>query len=211
MGRIKSLERIDSKGLHRKEKFLTPVLNSSTNYYFVCLSKNGKKTTHNIHRLVACAFVFNPDSEHKTQVNHIDETRTNNFANNLEWVTPKENSNTPMHRQRLSDKLKGQPKSEETKQKLSEARKGKYCGEKGSFYGKHHTDETKTKMSKIKKEQYHGGNYPHAKKVECDGIIFPSTLEASIELKLNRSTMKNWLNGSTKMPKEWKDRWLRYA
>lgn len=211
LGRVKSLEKIDRGGRHRKEKLLSLTQCSATGYYRVCLSKNGKKKIWNVHRLVALTFIFNADPRNKTQVNHKDEAKTNNFVNNLEWVTPKENSNTPLHRKRLSDKLKGQPKSEEAKQKMSEVRKGKYCGEKGSFYGKHHTDEAKTKMSKIKKEQYHGGNHPHAKKVECDGITFPSTLEASIELKLNRSTMKSWLNGHTKMPKEWKDRGLRYA
>ena len=34
-------------------------------------------------------FIKNDDPEHKTQVNHIDHNRSNNDANNLEWITPK--------------------------------------------------------------------------------------------------------------------------
>lgn len=62
-------------------------------YKHLTLHKDGKRYNKDVHRLVAEAFCYNPDPTIKTQVNHKDEDKTNNNAENLEWVTPKENSN----------------------------------------------------------------------------------------------------------------------
>lgn len=45
-----------------------------------------------VHRLVARAFIPNPDPHTKTWIDHIDHNRTNNRADNLQWVDPKENA-----------------------------------------------------------------------------------------------------------------------
>ena len=59
-------------------------------YLRVILCKNGIVKTHKVHRLVAIAFIENP--ENKPTVNHIDSDRTNNFVSNLEWNTHSENA-----------------------------------------------------------------------------------------------------------------------
>lgn len=69
------------------------ILKPATNtfgYQIVGLSKNGKRKEGKIHRLVAKAFIDNPNN--KKQVNHIDGDKKNNNVSNLEWVTNQENT-----------------------------------------------------------------------------------------------------------------------
>lgn len=58
-----------------------------------------KKVNRHIHRLVAAAFIENP--ENKPYVDHIDGDRFNNSVDNLRWCTAKENSNNPVTLNRL--------------------------------------------------------------------------------------------------------------
>lgn len=78
---------------HKKEPFIlkTAKCGSSKKYDFVVLCMNGKPKAHYVHRLVASAFLTN--TEDKREVNHKDGNTDNNSSSNLEWVTPKENSN----------------------------------------------------------------------------------------------------------------------
>ena len=63
--------------------------NPRTGYCQVFLRKNKKLTSRYLHRLVAEAFIPNPD--HLCEVNHIDGNKTNNTAQNLEWTTRSRN------------------------------------------------------------------------------------------------------------------------
>ena len=60
-------------------------------YVVVALPINNKRTNFRVHRLVAQAFIPNP--ENKEQVDHIDGNRANNRVENLRWVTAEENAN----------------------------------------------------------------------------------------------------------------------
>lgn len=62
-------------------------------YYMVALCKDGKVKRYSVHRLVATAFVPNPHPKKYKYVNHIDENKLNNNAENLEWCTMLQNIN----------------------------------------------------------------------------------------------------------------------
>ena len=70
------------------EKFVNPEVNFK-GYLRVDLYRNHERKHMKVHRLVAEAFIPNP--ENKPQVNHIDGNKRNNSVTNLEWVTDAEN------------------------------------------------------------------------------------------------------------------------
>lgn len=96
MGRIK---RIHKNG---KETVLKG-FDNGLGYLQVCLKirKNEYKNYY-IHRLVAQTFI--PNHENKPQVNHINEDKTDNRVENLEWVTAKENINHGTRNERTAEK-----------------------------------------------------------------------------------------------------------
>jgi len=91
LGRVKSLPKYHNcgkKSYMQSEKILK--LNKRRDGYLqVMLYKDKKEKTLRIHRLVAQAFIPNP--ENKPFINHIDCDPSNNCVTNLEWVTQKEN------------------------------------------------------------------------------------------------------------------------
>lgn len=103
-GRVKSLSRVDSRGNKRNEKILK-LDKDRQGYKNVYLCKNGKRKFYQVHRLVANAFIPNPNNY--PQVNHKDENPSNNNINNLEWCTAKYNCNYGKHKEKLSLKMTG--------------------------------------------------------------------------------------------------------
>ena len=86
-GRIKCLPKV-GRPVFIKKVFLAK---SRNKYWLAELYKNNIGKRHFLHRLVATAFVPNPNN--LPQVNHKDEDKTNPIASNLEWCNQKYNSN----------------------------------------------------------------------------------------------------------------------
>lgn len=102
LGRVKSCDRYlravyDSKQLKRGQ-ILKPHL-MPNGYYTVWLNRDGKRRGAYIHRLVAAAFIPNPSS--LDEINHIDEDKGNNRADNLEWCSHRYNINYGGARERI--------------------------------------------------------------------------------------------------------------
>ena len=108
-----------------------------------------------IHRAVAELFVPNP--ENKPCVDHINTDRLDNRADNLRWVTAKENCNNPLTIKHKSEASRGMVFSAERNRKISEEHKGKTHSEETkrkiieANRGKHRSEESKRKMSEALK------------------------------------------------------------
>lgn len=114
-GRVKSLK-------FGKERILKQHLGSS-GYCQVDLCKDGKQKKYQVHRLVVQEFIDNPNN--LPCVNHINEDKTDNRVENLEWCTQEYNLNYGLRNEKasraISIAMKGKTHTQETKDKMSKA------------------------------------------------------------------------------------------
>jgi hypothetical protein len=111
LGRVYSLDRVitvnDNGRVYDKPvagKVMGQTVKSH-GYKAVTLTKDGICKEFYVHRLVAEAFIPNPDG--LPMVNHKDEDKTNNFAENLEWCTNEYNVNYGTAKERRAKKIRG--------------------------------------------------------------------------------------------------------
>lgn len=110
-GRVKSLGRTwvcGNRGSvrHQDEKIVPVSKNKKGGYIRVHLNYNRKRKTTNVHKLVAEAFIPNPNGY--TIVHHIDHDPSNNNVENLMWMD--ENEHSKIHAKERGDKLRGIPR-----------------------------------------------------------------------------------------------------
>lgn len=73
-------------------RWLRPAINRS-GYAFVCMTKDKARTLHRVHRVVAAAWVTDPNPTNgRRDVNHVNGAKQDNRAANLQWCTSSENN-----------------------------------------------------------------------------------------------------------------------
>lgn len=123
------LYKVSSRGRiwsNRNSLYLKPAVDK-LGYFVVILYSAGRRKTIRVHRLVALAFIPNPNSY--KEVNHKDENKANNNIENLEWCTRAYNVNYGTARQRAAANISKVKAGHwygtgETKRKLAEAAQG---------------------------------------------------------------------------------------
>jgi len=169
-GRVKSLSRKVKSVSHGKVIYRntgTGILKGGfygghkSRYLGVVLCAKGLQQQYMIHRLVAEAFIPNPDN--LPEVNHKDENKMNNCVDNLEWCTTRYNLNYGTRNERIGKSnslslkgkqspMKGKHHSQESKDKMRKAKLGKYKGENNPMYGKKLSAERRKQMSDVAKQ-----------------------------------------------------------
>ena len=145
-------------------RFIKP--QSNGRYLKVTLSINGKERQFLVHRLVAKAFIPNP--QNKPEVNHINGNRYDNRVENLEWVTASENqihavkTNLKKHG---TDLWNGKFAKEQVLEIIRRKHNGESCRKLGKEYGVDATTISAISRGLRYKEYFKEGELQHALKL----------------------------------------------
>lgn len=110
LGRVKRMRFVVMRKNGRPHTWKTKIIAQypRNGYLRVPIEINGKKISKVVHRLVAFAFITNPD-DYK-EINHKDENKLNNKVENLEWCSRSYNCGYGSLREKMSEYYKGKPK-----------------------------------------------------------------------------------------------------
>lgn len=100
-GRIRSIDRVDCRGNRVRGRILIPQYNKD-GYLEIGIKKNGIRKHYNVHRLVAIAFIDNPNNY--PIAGHWDDNRDNNVFTNIYWTTIRENNMHNGRSKRIGEK-----------------------------------------------------------------------------------------------------------
>lgn len=104
MGRVRSVARVVTWKNQQTKSYKSRMMKirEKNGYRVVSLYKNHKSKDNRVHRLVADAFIENPNN--LPFINHIDEDKSNNKVDNLEWCTRQYNNNYGRRNEKISIK-----------------------------------------------------------------------------------------------------------
>lgn len=135
LGRVRSLDRDVWNKANGSYSFIKGKIlkldNNDKDYFQVGLTKEGKRKTFLVHRLVASAFIPNPTL--KRTVNHKDCNKLNNEFTNLEWATYSENINHADRNFLVSEKVSKSVACYDNKGRLIKTYKSAKEAEKDGF------------------------------------------------------------------------------
>ena len=109
-GRIKAIDRTLTFSDGRVRAYKSRIIRThriNQHYYVASLSQNQRRIMKDVHRLVAEAFIPNPNGF--KEINHKDENSLNNCIDNLEWCTRKYNNNYGSHNKKVSESIMNCP------------------------------------------------------------------------------------------------------
>ena len=129
-GNVRSVDRHVTNGIRYRLLIGKPMKTfpNSYGYLKITLSKNNKGKKYLVHRLVAEAFIPNPNN--LPCIDHINTIKTDNRVENLRWCSYKENSNNPLTREHN----KNRPKEVQEKRLATKRKKQSYHCEVPVYY-----------------------------------------------------------------------------
>lgn len=114
---------VSSFGRIKNRSIIMKPCRCTNGYLTACFWKNNKQTKILLHRLVASLFIPNPNDYN--EVNHIDEDKTNNCVDNLEWCTRQYNQNYGKVRERISKANSGRVRDDIYRKKVGISSSGR--------------------------------------------------------------------------------------